>query len=180
VLPIKPVISPASGTYYAQQTVTITDATAGSPLYYTLNGSAPTVFSTLYTTPLLVNTSKTVAVVAVAEHDATSPEVSATYTIVGSPTVLAGPATAVGTTAATLNAYVNTAGVAGSYSFHYGTSSAALDMATAATGLGASATRATASVTLSTLVAKTTYYYQVIVTTAGGTTTGAVQSFTTN
>ena len=180
VLPIKPVISPASGTYYAQQTVTITDATAGSPLYYTLNGSAPTVFSTLYTTPLLVNTSKTVAVVAVAEHDATSPEVSATYTIVGSPTVLAGPATAVGTTAATLNAYVNTAGVAGSYSFHYGTSSAALDMATAATGLGASATRATASVTLSTLVTKTTYYYQVIVTTAGGTTTGAVQSFTTN
>jgi len=179
VSPIKPVISPASGTYYAQQSVTITEATAASPLYYTLDGSPPTVFSTAYTTPIAVNTSKTVAAVAVAEHDATSSEVSATYTIVGSPTVLAGPATAVGTTGATLNAYVNTAGVAGSYSFRYGTTSTALTTATATTALSASINRATATATLSTLTANTTYYYQVEVTTAGGTTAGAVQSFTT-
>lgn len=180
VSPIKPVISPASGTYYAQQTVSVTETTAASPLYYTLDGSTPTVFSTAYTTPLAINTSKTVTVVAVAEHDATSPEASATYTIVGSPAVLAGPATAVGTTGATLNAYVNTAGVAGNYSFRYGTSSTALTTTTAWTALSASATRATASVTLTTLAAKTTYYYQVKVITAGGTTVGAVQNFTTN
>jgi len=180
VSPIKPMISPASGTYYAQQTVSITDATAASPLYYTLDGSTPTVFSTVYATPLAINTSKTVTVVAVAEHDATSPEASATYTIVGSPAVLAGPATAVGTTGATLNAYVNTAGVAGSYLFRYGTSSTALTTNTAWTVLSASATRATASATVTTLAAKTKYYYQVKVITAGGTTVGAVQSFTTN
>jgi len=179
VSPIMPVISPASGTYYAQQTVSITEATAGSPLYYTLDGVTPTVFSTLYTTPLVINNSKTLNVVAVAEHDATSPDASATYTIVGSPTVLAGPATAVGTTAATLNAYVNTAGVDGSYSFHYGTNKTALTSATATTGLSASVNRATATATLSTLGAMTTYYYQVEVTTAGGTTVGPVQSFVT-
>jgi hypothetical protein len=74
---------------------------------------------------------------------------------------------------------VNTAGVAGSYSFHYGTSSTVLTTATATTTLTASVNRATATATLNTLAANTTYYYQVQVTTAGGTTTGAVQSFTT-
>ena len=44
VSPSKPVITPASGTYYAQQTVSITEGTANSPLYYTVNGTAPSVF----------------------------------------------------------------------------------------------------------------------------------------
>jgi hypothetical protein len=106
--------------------------------------------------------------------------VSAEYTIIGSPTVLAGPATAVGTTGATLNAYVNTAGVVGSYAFHYGTSATALTTATTAAALSASATRTTASAALTALKSSTKYYYQVVVTTAGGTTAGAVGSFTTN
>jgi hypothetical protein len=180
VSPAKPVISPAAGTYYSQQTVSITEGTANSPLYYTLDGSTPSVFSTAYAAPIVISATKTLSVVAVAEHDATSAEASAAYTIVGSPTVLAGPATAVTATGATLSAYVNTAGVAGSYSFHYGTSSTALTAATAATALGASATRATASAALTALKANTKYYYQVVVTTAGGTTAGAVGSFTTN
>jgi hypothetical protein len=37
-----PVISPASGTYSAAQTITITDATPGATIYYTLDGSTPT------------------------------------------------------------------------------------------------------------------------------------------
>jgi hypothetical protein len=180
VSPVKPVILPAAGTYYSQQTVSITDGTANSPLYYTLDGSTPSVFSTAYTAPIVISTAKTVSVVAVAEHDATSAEVSAAYTIIGSPTVLAGPATAVGTTGATLNAYVNTAGVVGSYAFHYGTSATALTTATTAAALSASATRTTASAALTALKSSTKYYYQVVVTTAGGTTAGAVGSFTTN
>jgi hypothetical protein len=179
VSPHKPVISPASGTYYAQQTVSITDATAASPLYYTLDGSTPSVFSKAYTAPLAINTSKTVTAVAVAEHDATSAEASATYTIVGSPVVLAGPATAVASASATLNAYVNTAGVAGAYSFRYGTSSAALTTATSWTELSASAARRALNATITALQANTTYYYQVKIITAGGTTIGAVQHFTT-
>ena len=181
VSPSRPVITPASGTYYAQQTVSITEGTANSPLYYTINGTVPTVFSTVYTAPLVVNTSKTVSVVAVAEHDASSAEVSAAYTIVGSPTVLAGPATGIATPKSTLTAYVNTAGVAGSYYFRYGTASTALTTLTPTTVLSASAIRVTASAALTALKTKTTYYYQVVVTTAGGVTAGAgAEDFSTN
>jgi len=173
-------ISPASGTYYAQQTVSITDATAASPLYYTLDW---------FDADGLLDGLRDAACDQHFEDGdrgrgggarCDESEASATYTIVGSPAVLAGPATAVGTTGATLNAYVNTAGVAGSYLFRYGTSSTALTTNTAWTVLSASATRATASATVTTLAAKTKYYYQVKVITAGGTTVGAVQSFTTN
>jgi hypothetical protein len=180
VSPAKPVISPASGTYYAQQTVTISEGTANSPLYYTVNGTAPSVFSTLYSAPIVVNTSKTVSVVAVAEHDASSAEASATYTIVGSPTVLAGPATGIATPKATLTAYINTMGVAGNYYFRYGTVSTALTTVTPTTALTASTARVTASAALTALTTKTTYYYQVVVTTPGGVTAGPIQSFTAN
>jgi hypothetical protein len=180
VTPIKPVITPAGGTYTSQQTVTITDSTGAALLYYTLDGSQPTVFSTQYTAPIIVNTSKTINVIAVSKRDADSADVSATYTIVGSPVVLGAPATAVATPKATLNGYANTEGIVGSYYFRYGTSSTSLTSTTAKTSLGASMVRAAVATQLTTLAAKTTYYYQVVVTTAGGTTAGKMESFTTN
>ena len=180
IMPIKPVISPAGGTYMSQQTVTITDTTNAAQLYYTLDGTTPTVFSTLYTSPIIVNTDRTLNVIAVSSHDADSVEASAVYTIVGSPAVLGAPATAISTPKATLNAYVNTLGLAGSYSFRYGTSSTALTSTSPTTALGASTARAMVSTQLTALVTKTTYYYQVVVTTAGGTTAGSIVSFTTN
>jgi hypothetical protein len=180
IVPATPVVTPPSGTYESQQTVTITDATNSALFYYTLDGSAPTVFSTQYTAPIVVDTSKTIKVIAVSNRTADSAEVSNTYTIIGSPAVLAAPATAVGAANATLNAYVNTLGLAGSYYFQYGTSSASLTSSTAKTALSASTTRAAVSTSLTTLAAATKYYYQVVVTTAGGTTTGNIQSFTTN
>jgi hypothetical protein len=180
IVPVKPVVSPPGGTYTSQQTVTITDTTNAALLYYTLNGSAPTVFSTQYSAPIIVNTSKTLNVIAVSNRTADSVDVSDVYTIIGSPAVLAAPATAIGTAGATLNAFVNDLGLAGTYYFQYGTSSTALTSSTTKTALGASTTRAQVSAALSTLAASTTYYYQVVVTTAGGTTTGAVLSFKTN
>jgi len=180
IVPATPVITPPAGTYESQQTVTIADETNSALFYYTLDGSAPTVFSTQYTAPIIVNTSKTINVIAVSNRTADSVEVSNTYTIIGSPSVLAAPSTAIGTADATLNAYVNTLGLAGSYYFQYGTSSTSLTSATAKTALSASTTRAAVSTSLTTLAAATKYYYQVVVTTAGGTTTGNIQSFTTN
>ena len=44
-----PVISPAAGTYQTAQTITITDATPGASILYTLDGSTPTANSTPYT-----------------------------------------------------------------------------------------------------------------------------------
>jgi hypothetical protein len=179
IAPVKPVISPPAGTYTSQQSVTVTEPTKSAVLYYTADGSAPSRFSTAYSVPLIINTSKTLNAVAVAENDANSVVVTATYTIAGSPGVLAAPATAVGAANATLNAFVDTQGIAGSYVFHYGTSSAALTSSTAKTALAASSARVPASAQITGLKSKTTYYYEVVVTTAGGVCTGAVVQFTT-
>jgi Bacterial Ig-like domain (group 3)/Beta-propeller repeat len=180
VIPAKPVITPAAGTYYSQQTVTVTGPTAGSLLYYTLDATMPSVFSTQYTQPIIVNTSKTLDVIAVSNRNADSTEVTAAYTIIGSPSVLAAPATAISTPKATLNAYVNTLGLAGTVYFQYGTSSASLSSSTTATALAASTTRTEASAQLTSLATKTTYYYRAVITTAGGTTSGSIESFTAN
>jgi hypothetical protein len=45
VLPA-PAFSLAAGTYTTTQTVTISDSTAGTTIYYTTNGTAPTTSST--------------------------------------------------------------------------------------------------------------------------------------
>jgi hypothetical protein len=160
--------------------VTVTAPTAGSLIYYTVDGTTPTVFSTQYTQPIIVNTSKAINVIAVANRNADSADVSATYTIVGSPSVLSAQATAIGTTSATFNAYVNSLGLTGTVYFQYGTSSTSLATSTATIELPASTTRTVATAQLTGLAAKATYYYRAVVTTAGGTTSGSIQSFTTN
>ncbi|MBK8802160.1 MAG: chitobiase/beta-hexosaminidase C-terminal domain-containing protein [Fibrobacteres bacterium] len=43
-----PVFSPASGTYSAAQSVTLSSATSGTTIYYTTDGSTPTKASTQY------------------------------------------------------------------------------------------------------------------------------------
>lgn len=175
-----PVLSAKAGTYESVQTVAITDATAGAAIYYTTNGTAPTTASTKYTAPIAVSASETIKAIAVATGYTASAAASATYTLVGSPSALSAPATAIATPDATLNAVVNTLGLTGSYLFHYGTSSTALTSSTAATALTASSAPVAASAKLTKLAAKTTYYFQVVVTTAGGSSSGSTLSFTTN
>jgi hypothetical protein len=117
---------------------------------------------------------------AVATGYTNSAVATASYTLVGSPSALSAPATAIATPDATLNAVVNTLGITGSYVFHYGTTSIALTSTTAATALPASTAPVAASAKLTTLATKTTYYFQVVVTTAGGSSSGSILSFTTN
>jgi hypothetical protein len=86
-----PAFSPPGGTYTSIQSVTISDSTVGSAIYYTTDGSAPTVSSTKYTGAITVDASETIKVIAVAAGFSNSAIASATYTI-STPDFLLSPA----------------------------------------------------------------------------------------
>ncbi len=75
-----PVISPNGGTFETTQEVTITCATEGASVYYTLNGEDPTAESTLYETPIIIEATTTVKAIAVKAEMTNSEVVSATFT----------------------------------------------------------------------------------------------------
>ena len=77
-----PVITPGSGTYHAAQKVTITDATEGATIYYTLGGSMPTTSSTKYSGPIEIAHGNTIEAIATASGYSESDVAIATYTIV--------------------------------------------------------------------------------------------------
>src|SRR6266481_4401941 len=76
-----PMISPATGTYTSAQTVTITDATTGSTIFYTLDGSQPTMSSTQYTASFPVSTTTTVEAIATAPNFTQSATATSLITI---------------------------------------------------------------------------------------------------
>jgi hypothetical protein len=175
-----PTISPASGTYYSVQPVTISDPIAGALVFYTTDGTTPTATSTKYTAPIVVASSEKIQAIATIPNENISSIVGASYKIVGSPTALSAAASAISTPDATLNAVVSTNDVAGSYYFQYGTSSTSLTSTTPKTAVVASSSAVAASAKLTSLAPKTTYYFQPVITTAGGTAFGSILSFTTN
>ena len=59
-----PTISPVAGTYNVNQSVTITDGTAGASIHYTTNGDTPTGSSTLYSGAFTVSANTTVKAIA--------------------------------------------------------------------------------------------------------------------
>ncbi|HEX4322708.1 MAG TPA: FG-GAP-like repeat-containing protein [Acidobacteriaceae bacterium] len=85
--PVPPVISLASGTYANAQTVTISDTTPNTAIYYTTNGSKPTISSPQYTGPITVSSSETLVAVAAYGYAESTP-VSAQYLINSSSTSL--------------------------------------------------------------------------------------------
>ncbi|AEK47359.1 hypothetical protein RAM_44460 [Amycolatopsis mediterranei S699] len=76
-----PTFSPPGGTYSSAQTVTISSATAGATIRYTVDGSTPTASSTVYSGPISVPNSRTVNAIALKSGSTTSPVSSASYTI---------------------------------------------------------------------------------------------------
>ena len=77
-----PVAVPAAGTFTTPQMVTLTSSTAGAVIYFTTDGSTPTIASTVYTAPLVIGGgTETVQAMAVAPGNAPSAVVSSVYTI---------------------------------------------------------------------------------------------------
>jgi hypothetical protein len=91
VLPA-PTFLPAAGTYTTSQSVTTSDATAGTTIYYTTNGTTPTTASSLYSGPITVSSSETLEAIAVKTSYTTSAAAAAAYTInSGGSIVTSGP-----------------------------------------------------------------------------------------
>ena len=76
-----PTFSPAAGAYNSAQTVTISDATSGAVIYYTADGTTPTLSSSVYSTPISVSSSETVQAIAIVGGTSSSTIGSAVYTI---------------------------------------------------------------------------------------------------
>ncbi len=88
-----PVISPATGTYSSQQTVSISCSTQGAQIYVTTNGNNPvvgTTFTRLYTGPFQVLQSTTVRAIGVLSGAANS-NLATSFITISSPGIVANP-----------------------------------------------------------------------------------------
>jgi len=77
-----PTFTPAPQGYWATQSVTLQDATAGTTIYYTLDGSTPTAKSTKYAGKAIpISTTTTIHAIAFAADNAASAVATGLYTI---------------------------------------------------------------------------------------------------
>jgi hypothetical protein len=80
-------LSPAPGSFTAAQVVTLSDATPGAVIHYTIDGTTPTASSPVYSAPLNVSATTTIKALASASGYSASLIVIGTYTISTSTTV---------------------------------------------------------------------------------------------
>ena len=78
---IPPVFSPAAGTVKPGTEITITCATEGAEIHYSLDGSDPTETSTLYSAPIVIEETTTIKAIATKSGLQSSPVVTAKFTV---------------------------------------------------------------------------------------------------
>lgn len=76
-----PTFNPGGGTFATAQSVTISTATAGAEIRYTIDGSTPTGSSTLYSSPVNVSATQTIKALAIKSGMSNSAIASSIYTI---------------------------------------------------------------------------------------------------
>jgi hypothetical protein len=93
-----PTFTPAGGTYSSNQSVTISCATSGAVIYYTTDGTAPTIASRVYGSAILVSGSRSVTIKAMATKAGlpNSPVATATYAITASSAIFSYPPSGTG------------------------------------------------------------------------------------
>ncbi|WP_019912725.1 S-layer homology domain-containing protein [Paenibacillus sp. HW567] len=77
----KPEASPASGAVPAGTGISLSSTTPGATIYYTTDGSIPTVSSTVYSNPIIVTQAMTLQAIAVKNNMQDSEVMSETYTL---------------------------------------------------------------------------------------------------
>ena len=102
-----PTFSPAAGTYYEAQNVTISCTTDDATIHYTTDGNDPTTSSPTYSTPIAISETTTVKAMAVKSGMNNSNIATATYTIEAAPT----PITIAEAKALALNEYALVQGI---------------------------------------------------------------------
>jgi hypothetical protein len=81
-----PVMNPPGGSFADEVEVTLTSATSGATIYYTLDGSTPTTGSTPYNnTPLILTSTTTVKAFAVKAGETDSTVTTEVYTVTKTP-----------------------------------------------------------------------------------------------
>jgi hypothetical protein len=76
-----PTFSPLPGSYTTTQSVTLSTATPGATIYYTIDGSQPTTSSPVYSSPLSVAATTTINAIATLAGDTNSTVATGTFTI---------------------------------------------------------------------------------------------------
>jgi sugar lactone lactonase YvrE len=76
-----PTFNPMAGTYTTIQSVSISDTTPGTTIYFTTDGTTPTTSSTVYSSAINVSATETLKAIATASGYGTSAVGSALYTI---------------------------------------------------------------------------------------------------
>lgn len=76
-----PISSPAAGIYTSAQAVTLSTTTPGATIYYTTDGTTPTIASPVYTGPISVTSTMTIKAFATAPALADSGVMTVTFTI---------------------------------------------------------------------------------------------------
>lgn len=76
-----PVANPAAGAVDAGTEVALTSTTKDAKIYYTIDGSTPTMQSTLYSAPIVISAAVTIKAIAVADGYDPSAVLTAAYTL---------------------------------------------------------------------------------------------------
>lgn len=136
-----PTFSPAAGEVASGDQVTISCATSGATIHYTVDGTDPTSSSTTYSSPITITATTTIKAIAVKEGMADSEIATATYTVpsAGSITltasdITAGDNTVQGTNSGALAYRLGTSNNNGSITFEAGYSSITFTLAGWASG----------------------------------------------
>ncbi|HEV2323308.1 MAG TPA: chitobiase/beta-hexosaminidase C-terminal domain-containing protein [Terracidiphilus sp.] len=136
-----PVFTPGGGSFSGSVSVTISDASPGTTIYYTTDGSTPTDASRVYSGPVLLSTSATINAVAAGGGYLYSPDAAATYTITAAPATMTLPVTG-STLALNATTFTWTAGSSGTTGYYLwiGTSPGTYNLANFGEFTGTSAT----------------------------------------